>query len=165
MRKQGNKSGSRSEGNEQPFGRTRITLASRPKGVALPISVIVIVAVAAMVLLYLMIFFLTSAGGQMTRAEAEQAYTQGCLDLCGVTKDTLEQGYNTAYGRTDAHVRFRDACVVLGYINSEPSSPRQRAEDVLACLQTCGNCIVENGETEPLANNIASTATSGLNNP
>lgn len=135
------------------------------KGLSMPISVIVIIVIAALILVYLSVFFLGVTGGQMSRAQAEQVYTSGCMDFCGADQDTFLNGYNVAFSEEGAFTRFREACVILDYIEREPASPESNARGVLACLRTCGNCYIEEGETSGFIDNIGNIANSGLNNP
>ena len=138
---------------------------ARKKGFSLPISVVIIIVVAALILVYLSTFFLGVTGTHMSRAQAEQVYTSGCMDFCGASENTLLNGYRTAYSEESSFTRFREACTVLDYIEREPASPENNARGVLSCLRTCGNCYIEEGETGNFVDNIGNIANSGINNP
>jgi len=135
----------------------------KQKGISLPINLIIVIVIAVFVLVYLSTFFLGLTGSQMSRAQAEEIYNIGCHQSCGATVDSYLEGYNIAYATDERYNQFRDACITLGYIQQTSNEPQELARGVLTCLQTCGNCYLEQGDAEQHMDATANIANSGLN--
>ena len=98
----------------------------------------------------------------MSRAKAEQVYSDGCMEICGATKDALLSGVNIAYDTEGQYTQFKEACVIIGYIPRTSSEPVDLAAGVITCLQTCGNCYIEEGPTEQYLDCLANCANAGI---
>lgn len=73
----------------------------------LPITIIVLIAIVVLVLVVFATFFYSSAGSKMSEAEAQNIFTQQCLDLCNKAKSG---GYVFLNSLSETNPEFIRAC-------------------------------------------------------
>jgi len=132
----------RTNQEETPNQMNPVGVTSYVKGLSLPINMVVIVGIVVLVLVVVGVFFLTSTGGQLSQAEAQQVFAQGCntfcqSDPCG-NAFRISQ-YAKAYSSsTEFHHRFAQACAALSYAPTADLNLDQAKQ----CLIACGSCEV-----------------------
>ena len=86
------------------------------KGLELPMNMIVIIIISALVLVVLVSYFLSVSGTSMSDAQANAAFSSGCLKYC---KTDVDKNYISAYDLSNTDTDFVNACEKLGYGNKE----------------------------------------------
>ncbi len=73
----------------------------------LPITIIVLIVIVVLVLVVFVMFFYSSTGAKMSEAEADNIFTQQCLNLC---KQAKEKGYVFLTSLPESNPEFIRAC-------------------------------------------------------
>jgi hypothetical protein len=122
------------------------------KGISLPINIIIILIVIVLVLAVISVFFLTTSGTQINRAEAEKIFSLGCSRVCNLQSDALHEGFllDRGINENGDPDTFREnlyqSCVVLGYARLS-SDHNVRANGARDCVLACGSCDIDDSQT------------------
>lgn len=127
------------------MGNGRNRMGGFKKGVALPMTTIVVVAIVMLVLAVVAVFFADSGGSTMSSIEARRIFDNGCRALeseCSSGGDPYSYSYqicgvvNIGDKGTPFGNKFLDACSQLGYV-----AEGQKTQYCISCLQACTSAI------------------------
>jgi len=107
----------------------------RRKGLELPIAAVVAVGIAVLVVAIVAMFFLSSGGGQISKADAERIFYSKCQSMCSPTDGLANRIAAAKLTATDPFIKACQAIGMdLGPANADPIS--------LRCVEQCSGCDV-----------------------
>ena len=117
---------------------------SLSKGVSFSLNLVVILGISILVLVTLGLFFASSSFGQMSEADAQRIFSNGCARYC---QSDLDATFDGIYNIEQNDPNFVSACLKLRYGD---------AVHISRCLEKCSNCNlnVNTNDLDRRMNNI-----------